>query len=352
MGVLRPIEWTADCRVRFLDQTRLPAEEVWTVAEDYRLIADAIRRLAVRGAPLIGIAAAYGLALAACSTSEDDPARFRRKLKTAAAELESTRPTAVNLCWALRRLLHAVDGLTGIEEIRSALIEEARRIHEEDIGANRRIGSYGAALLPDRCNVLTHCNTGSLATGGYGTALGVVRAAWENGKLRHVYVTETRPLLQGARLTTWELSRDGIPFTLIVDSAAGSLMRHGLIDAVIVGADRIAGNADVANKIGTYALAVLARENSTPFYAAAPTSTIDRSLASGDDITIEERSAQEVSSIAGREIAAPGTAAANPAFDVTPNAYVTAIITENGAADQPYEESLTRLCRHEVTAGG
>jgi methylthioribose-1-phosphate isomerase len=350
--LLLPIEWLDEGKLRFLDQTRLPQEEVWLETADYREVAEAICQLRLRGAPLIGIAAAYGLALASLTLPEDDAARALPRLKETAAELAATRPTAVNLAWALDRLLARVASTTEVEAIKSALLDEAHHVHEEDVAANRRLGRQGAALLPQGANVLTHCNAGSLATGGYGTALGVVRSAWETGKLRHVYATETRPLLQGARLTAWELSREGIPFTLIVDSAAGSLLQGGQADAVVVGADRITANGDVANKIGTYSLAVLARENKVPFYVAAPTSTIDLSLATGEAIPIEERSAQEVTSLRGTDLAPEGTAAANPAFDVTPHDYITAIITENGVAREPYEESLASICQAEATSSG
>ena len=349
---LRPIEWLPEGRVRFIDQTRLPREEAWLATADYREVAEAIRHLRVRGAPLIGIAAAYGLALAALAISESEPARLLPRLKEAAAELAATRPTAVNLVWALGRMLAAAQGAASGEAVRRALVEEACHIHEEDIEANRRIGKHGSELLLSNAVLLTHCNAGSLATGGYGTALGVVRSAWERGKLRHVYVTETRPLLQGARLTAWELRRDGIPFTIIVDNAAGSFLRRGQVDAIVVGADRIAANGDVANKIGTYALAVLARENGVPFYIAAPTSTIDLSLASGEAIPIEERSAEEVTSFGGIPMAPQGVTAANPAFDIAPHGSVTAIITENGVARPPYGESLPRLCGMGVVSRG
>ena len=338
---LVPIEWLAEGQVRFLDQTLLPHDEKWIETGDYRVIAEAIRRLQVRGAPLIGIAAAYGLALAASGGES---------LAAAAAELRSTRPTAVNLSWALDRCRSAIDALTDPAEIRERLTEEAIAIHEEDIAANRRIGAYGAELLRDQSTVITHCNAGSLATGGYGTALGVVRSAAASGRVRHVIATETRPLLQGARLTAWELARDGISFALIVDSAAGSVLQRGLVDAVIVGADRIAANGDVANKIGTYQLAVLARENSVPFYVAAPTSTIDLTLESGAAIPIEERAPGEVTSLNGTAIA--GREALNPAFDVTPNTLVSAIITENGIAQPPYVESLASVCTSEVSVRG
>jgi methylthioribose-1-phosphate isomerase len=336
-----PIEWLPEGRVRFLDQTLLPHEEVWVETGDYRVIAEAIRRLQVRGAPLIGIAAAYGLALAA---------HAGEPLDVAAAGLRSTRPTAVNLSWALDRCLRAIKGLTDQAQITERLTKGATAIHQEDIKANRGIGAYGAELLRDQSTVLTHCNAGSLATGGYGTALGVIRSAATDGRIRRVIATETRPLLQGARLTAWELARDGISFALIVDSAVGSVLQRGLVDAVIVGADRIAANGDVANKIGTYQLAVLAHESRVPFYVAAPTSTIDLSLDSGAGIPIEERAPDEVTPLNGAAMA--GATALNPAFDVTPNTYVTAIITENGVASAPYIESLRRVCTSEVPVRG
>jgi len=348
--IFRPIEWRPEGTVRYLDQTLLPQQEVWNETADYRVVAEAIRRLEVRGAPLIGIAAAYGLALAARGLF--DASRFREGLAAAADYLNATRPTAVNLSWALSRCLRAVDSLADPEAVRERLTAEAIAIHEEDIAANLRIGRHGAALLPHGARVLTHCNAGALATGGYGTALGVVRASFADGRVRHVYVDETRPLLQGARLTAWELQRDGIPCTVIVDSAAGSCMRRGLIDAVITGADRIAANGDVANKIGTYQLAVLAREKGLPFYVAAPTSTVDLSTASAEGIPIEERAAAEVTHVRSERIAPEGVDVENPAFDVTPNTCVTAVITENGVAKPPFEESLRRLCSVEVQARG
>ncbi|MEO8457619.1 MAG: S-methyl-5-thioribose-1-phosphate isomerase [Chloroflexota bacterium] len=346
-----PIEWLADGKVRFLDQTRLPQEEVWVETADYERIADAIRRLEVRGAPLIGIAAAYGLALAARASRAKEDDGLRADARAAADILRSTRPTAVNLAWALDRMLALIEN-TCSDEARLLLLREARAIHEEDIAGNQRMGQYGAELIPADSNVMTHCNAGALATGGYGTALGVVRAAWEAGNLVHVTATETRPLLQGARLTAWELREGAIPFTLIPDSAAGLTMRRGRIGAVVVGADRIAANGDVANKIGTYQLAVLAHENEIPFYVAAPISTIDLATPTGDEIPIEERSPDEVSSVRGTDIAPQGTDVSNPAFDVTPNKYVTAIITENGVARAPYGESLRSVCEAGVPARG
>ncbi len=346
-----PIEWLADGKVRFLDQTRLPQEESWVETADYERIAEAIRRLEVRGAPLIGIAAAYGLALAARASDAPDEARLLADVRAAADVLRSTRPTAVNLAWALDRMIGVLES-TCSDEARELLLREARAIHEEDIAGNQRIGRHGAELIPAGSNVMTHCNAGALATGGYGTALGVIRAGWEAGNVASVTATETRPLLQGARLTAWELREGGIPFTLIPDSAAGLTMRRGGVGAVVVGADRIAANGDVANKIGTYQLAVLAHENGVPFYVAAPTSTIDLATPTGDEIPIEERSPDEVKSVRGTDIAPDGIDASNPAFDVTPSRYVTAIITENGVARAPYEESLRRVCEGGVPAHG
>ena len=342
-----PIEWLPDGRVRLIDQTKLPHDETYLETADYRDLVTAISQMKVRGAPLIGITAAYALALASRETSATDMDELMSGLRTAAEELRATRPTAVNLAWALERALRVAEGATDPQSAIDALETEARRIHQEDIAACHAIGANGASLLDAETTLLTHCNTGSLATGGYGTALGVVRAAWEQGKLERVYVTETRPLLQGARLTAWELQREGIPFTLAVDSAAGSLLRRGLVRAVVVGADRIAANGDLANKIGTYTLAVLAGENGVPFYAAAPTSTIDPNTPSGDDIPIEERDPAEVTTLV-----AMGTTAANPAFEVTPSSYVSAIITENGVASPPYEASLAGLLREEAPSRG
>jgi len=348
-GISAPIEWLPGGRVRLIDQTRLPREEAYVETAAYRDLARAIREMRVRGAPLIGITAAYALALAAREAVAGDKPALMAALREAAEELRATRPTASNLAWALARMLGVAESAA---DIPAALEAEAARIHQEDVDACRRIGAHGAALLPDDVSLLTHCNAGSLATGGYGTALGVVRTAWEQGKLQRVYATETRPLLQGARLTAWELQRDGIPFTLIVDSAAGQLLRRGLAAAVVVGADRIAANGDVANKIGTYALAALAHANGVPFYVAAPTSTIDLDTPSGVAIPIEERAAKEVTTLAGAATAPDGTAAANPAFDVTPAQYVTAIITENGVARPPYEASLAALLREEAASRG
>ena len=347
---IAPIDWSGG-RLRLLYQTRLPHEEVWLTLTDYREVAEAIRSMRVRGAPAIGVAAAYGLALAAGASRAPDRDGLLAELRAAAEELGATRPTAVNLSWALRRVLTAAEAAPDAESLRRAVLEEAQRIQREDVEANRRLGRLGAELVPDGATVLTHCNTGALATAGYSTALGVVRAAVGQGKRVRVVATETRPLLQGARLTTWELARDGIDCTLIVDSAAGALMRRGQIDLVIVGADRIAANGDVANKIGTYTLAVLAREHGLPFYVAAPTSTIDLSLSTGDDIPIEERALEEVTAPGGHRVAPDGVAAANPAFDVTPCRLIDATVTERGVARAPFTASLRSLVeRVEATA--
>jgi methylthioribose-1-phosphate isomerase len=315
--------------------------------EDYHQMAAAIREMRVRGAPLIGIAAAYGMALGAQHIEGPTMNDFLAQLRPIAETLAATRPTAINLSWALKRMTLAAEAAADPQAAREALVTEALRIHQESADADRRLGQHGAQLIPAGSAVLTHCNTGSLATGGYGTALGVIRTAWEQGKLSRVYASETRPLLQGARLTAWELARDGIPVTLIPDSAAGFLMRRDAIACVIVGADRIAANGDVANKIGTYTLAVLAKEHAIPFYVAAPTSTIDLATASGDQIPIEERAAEEVTTFAGVTVTPAGIEALNPAFDVTPHGYIAAIITERGIARAPYAKSLQQLFQQE-----
>ena len=334
-----------------LDQTKLPMEEVYVTCCNYAEVADAIRKMTIRGAPAIGVAAAMGIALGV----KDSPARSVPELcqdfEAAAAAISATRPTAVNLFWAvdrMRRVLHEAleSGTSEAEKMRTAkhqLVQEAQRLLEQDIAVNQAIGRHGAELLADCMTLLTHCNAGALATGGYGTALGVVRAGVAAGKKIHVFADETRPFLQGARLTAWELAQDAIPVTLITDNSAGHFMRQGLLQAVIVGADRIAANGDVANKIGTYSVAVLARENDIPFYVAAPLSTIDLNIPSGDQIPIEERSPDEVTHLAGVAIAPRQIGARNPAFDITPCRYITAIITERGVARHPYIESLQAL---------
>jgi methylthioribose-1-phosphate isomerase len=338
------VEWT-DGRVRLIDQTALPLEHRVVECASYEEVAEAIRSMKVRGAPAIGVTAAYGMVLGASAYQDSDPNAFCAHMRRVSDRLGATRPTAVNLFWALEQMLAIAFRAPeeGIHATRERLMDAAHRIAREDVEANRRMGALGAELLPEEGTVLTHCNAGALATAGYGTALGVVRAAVERGKRIAVYADETRPFLQGARLTAWELVRDGIPVTLITDSMAGHFMRRGVIDAVIVGADRVAANGDVANKIGTYSVAVLARENGIPFYVAAPTSTVDLAIASGEEIVIEERDPDEVLYLAGRRIAPEGVAVANPAFDVTPYRYVTAIITENGIAREPYGQALRQL---------
>jgi methylthioribose-1-phosphate isomerase len=327
------VAWHED-RVRLLDQRRLPEDLTYIDCGDYREVAEAIRTLAVRGAPAIGIAAAMGLALGARSLASAPADEFPSRLAKIADDLASTRPTAVNLFWALDRMKRIAAEHKHLE--RAALVrrltDEAQAILEEDVAMNRTMGAIGATFVHDQDTVLTHCNAGALATGGYGTALGVIRAAWGSGKRIRVVADETRPVLQGARLTAWELMQDGIPVTLITDNMAGALMRQGRIQSCIVGADRITANGDVANKIGTYSVAVLAHHHGLPFYVAAPTSTLDLSLRSGADIPIESRNAREVTHVNGRTNVAPeGVLVDNPAFDVTPADLITAIITEKGA---------------------
>ncbi len=339
---MEPIEWTA-AGIRIIDQSRLPHELVRLDLTTLQEVAEAIAVLRVRGAPLIGIAGAYGLALCGQAIEADGRSRFMEELRRIAGALASTRPTAVNLRWALDRVLAAAERGADVAASKAAIIAEAQAIHQEERQATRRLSELGAGLIGDGSTVLTHCNAGALATGGYGTALGVIRAARAQGKRIEVFATETRPLLQGARLTAWELMQDGIPVTLITDSMAGHFLSRRRIDCAIVGADRIAANGDTANKIGTYALAVLARENGVPFYVAAPLSTIDRSLPSGDGIPIEERPPEEVTRIASLPVAAPGVRAANPAFDVTPHRYISAIITERGRVTAPYQGGIAAL---------
>lgn len=333
--------------LELLDQTRLPEETRYLKCKSFRDVAQAIRCLAVRGAPAIGAAAAYGLVLAAIEAGTCSRGELLTFVREAAGELAATRPTAVNLSWAAKRLLSRLSTCEHVdaEKLRDALLEEAQAIYSEDIAGNLKMGEFGQELIPDGARILTHCNAGALATAGYGTALGVIRAACAAGKKVSVFADETRPLLQGARLTTWEMLQEGIPVTLITDGMAGYLMASGKVDLVIVGADRIASNGDVANKIGTYGLAVLAKEHRLPFYVAAPFSTIDLELAGGSDIPIEERDHIEVTWLAGRAVAPPGVQVWNPAFDVTPHRLVTAIITERGVVRPPYKEILKRLLR-------
>jgi methylthioribose-1-phosphate isomerase len=342
--MIKTLEWTSD-GVRFIDQTRLPAEEVYVTCRDYREVGEAIRTMVVRGAPAIGVAAAMGVALGVKHSHAGDIEALRADFEKIASTIGETRPTAVNLFWAIRRMREKLELLAGqrVPEIVAALIQEAQQMHLEDIAANRAMGRYGAMLLPESGGVLTHCNAGALATCGYGTALGVIRAAIESGKNIHVFADETRPFLQGARLTAWELVKDGIPTTVIADNMAGSMMRQGRIKAAVVGADRIAANGDVANKIGTYSVAVLAKEHGIPFYVAAPWSTVDLNTPSGEEIPIEHRSAVEITHHGGRQMTPNGVSVENPAFDVTPAGYVTAIVTERGIARPPSGESLRTL---------
>jgi methylthioribose-1-phosphate isomerase len=330
--------------VVMIDQRRLPREEVFLRCRDHHEVAAAIKDMAIRGAPAIGVAAALGLALGV-RTTRSEGASLRAEWSDMCATLAATRPTAVNLFWAIERMRQRFRSLepAGGEPLRQGLLDEALTIQREDLAACRRMGDLGADLLPAEAHVLTHCNAGALATAGYGTALGVVRSAVRLGKVKSVFADETRPWLQGARLTAWELLQDGIPTTLIADNMAGHLMSRGEINAVVVGADRIAANGDVANKIGTYTVAILAKEHGIPFYVAAPVSTFDLSAATGDAIPIEERPADEVTHVAGRRIAPEGVLVRNPAFDVTPHRYVTAIVCEKGVARPPYQESLRSL---------
>jgi methylthioribose-1-phosphate isomerase len=334
------IEWTA-AGVVMIDQTRLPREVVYVTCKTYEEVASAIQTMIIRGAPAIGVAAAMGVALGAKQIAGDADAHMERVFTTLAA----TRPTAVNLFWGIERMRRVYAGLRGkpLGEIQAGLAEEAQAVMREDIDICRRLGAHGAPLVPDGKTVLTHCNAGALATAGYGTALGVIRAAIEAGKTIDVYADETRPFLQGARLTAWELQQDGIPTTLITDNMAGHFLKSGRIGCVVVGADRIAANGDTANKIGTYSVAVLAKENNVPFYIAAPISTVDLKTATGDGIPIEERNAKEVTEVYGVHIAPDGIAARHPAFDVTPARYIAGIITEHGVARAPFEQSLKEL---------
>src|SRR6202142_1660336 len=339
------LEWTSE-GVRFLDQTRLPLEETYVLAKTYQDVADVITTMVVRGAPAIGVSAAMGVALGARHSTATTLPALLAEVRVIGKWLAATRPTAVNLFWAIERMrkhaaeLAAAPGAT-VASVKHGLIAEAERMYNEDIAACRALGAFGADLLPQKAGVLTHCNAGALATCGYGTALGVIRAAVESGRKIHVFADETRPFLQGSRLTAWELMKDGIPTTVIADNMAGVMMQQGKIGAIVVGADRIAANGDVANKIGTYTVAVLAKEHSIPFYVAAPFSTIDLATTDGSKIPIEQRNAREVTHIAGKQMVPDGVQIENPAFDVTPAKYVTAIITERGIARAPYEESLS-----------
>ncbi|MHB1131312.1 MAG: S-methyl-5-thioribose-1-phosphate isomerase [Chloroflexota bacterium] len=337
---MRTLWWT-EGQLNLIDQTKLPLQNLVFECHNYRDVARAIKEMRVRGAPAIGVTAAYGLALAALGSTAPSTGALLADLREAAIELRATRPTAVNLGWALDRLLVEAERGAGADDVRERLLNLAHHLADEDIAANRAMGRFGAQLVKDGDCILTHCNAGALATVDYGTALGVIRAAHEEGKRIHVFVDETRPFLQGARLTAWELEQAGIAHTLITDSMAGHFMKSA-VNLVVVGADRIAANGDVANKIGTYSVAVLAKENGVPFYVAAPLSTVDRSLATGGQIPIEERDPEEVASFAGIRTAHLGVRAAHPAFDVTPSRYVGAIITEVGVLRAPYSESIAQ----------
>jgi methylthioribose-1-phosphate isomerase len=340
----QPIEWLGD-RIRIIDQTRLPREEVYLELDDYHSIASAIMELKIRGAPAIGIAGAYAVVLGARKIDAANRDEFLKKLQGIIDAIAATRPTARNLFFALERMEKTAASAKSTAHIKKALTDEAIKIHREEADATRHLSLFGAELLKDGGTVLTHCNTGPLATSGYGTALGAIITARKQGKKIKVLATETRPLLQGARLTTWELKKAGIPVTLITDSMAGYFMRLGKVDCVITGADRIAANGDTANKIGTYTLAVLAKENKIPFYIAAPISTIDPSLKTGDEIPIEERNGKEVTHIQGIPIAPESVNAANPAFDVTPHKYINAIITDRGIIRKPYTEGIKNIIK-------
>lgn len=344
MDTIRTIEWK-DNKVVILDQRRLPAEEVYNVYEDYFGVAQAIKSMVIRGAPAIGVAAAFGVALGALGIGVENFDAYYDKLLVIISRLAETRPTAVNLFWALDRMKNcALENKTRpLAQITEALKQEALKIYNEDIEANRSIGRHGQRLLKDGMNVLTHCNAGALATAGFGTALGVIYAATESGKRIHVYADETRPRLQGAKLTAWELQKHGLETTVIADTMAGSLMKQGRINACLVGADRIAANGDVANKIGTYEVAVLARYHNIPFYVAAPLSTIDARIPSGNDIPIEERDPREVTHIDQTQITPDFVDVINPAFDVTPAELVTAIITDRGVIEAPYLQNIAAL---------
>ncbi|MQG21594.1 MAG: S-methyl-5-thioribose-1-phosphate isomerase [SAR202 cluster bacterium] len=338
----RPIAWI-DGKVHLIDQTRLPSEEAWLVLETYSEVVIAIKNMQIRGAPAIGIAGAYAVALAGGRITHESRESFLKELAEIASTIEDARPTAVNLSWAVQRMIRVSHRTAHLSDMVENLVAEAINIHDEDEKANIQMSALGANLIPPGSTVLTHCNAGALATGGYGTALGVIRTAWARGNLKHVFATETRPWFQGSRLTAWELMKEGIDATVISDSSVGQIMQEKKITRILVGADRITANGDVANKIGTYNIAVLAKEHDIPLYVAAPTSTIDLSLESGGSVTLEERSPNEITHFAEVPITAPGIRALNRSFDITPNKFVTAIITEKGVVNQPYKSSLRKI---------
>jgi methylthioribose-1-phosphate isomerase len=342
---MRTIEWDSGV-VRMIDQRKLPYDYVVVDFTDYRDVAKAIKEMYIRGAPAIGAAAAYGLALAAVHSEAQTPAELKAEVGKAAEVLRATRPTASNLFWALKRMMARLDDtcVQTADDLREALVAEAEELADEDVETNRRMGEYGASLVEDGFTILTHCNAGALATVDYGTALAPIRSAWRQGKRVHVYVDETRPRLQGARLTAWELMQEKIPMTLIADNAAGYFIQKGMVDIVFVGADRVVANGDVINKIGTYKVALAAQANGVPFYAVVPTSTIDLDTASGDQVPIEERDAEEVTHVRSERIGPEGVQAANPAFDVTPYRYVSGIITEREIVYPPFPKGLRTVC--------
>ena len=342
--MIKTIEWKNN-RVIMIDQRKLPGQETYVICSDYHQVIKAIKEMVIRGAPAIGVAAAMGVALGAEAINTDSLKNFLSRFNKICEEISRARPTAINLFWAVERMRNLVENSVNkkIEVLKKALIQEARHMLVEDVAINKRLGSVGQKVIKNRATVLTHCNAGALATGGYGTALGVIRAAKEAGKQVRVIADETRPFLQGTRLTAWELVKEHIPVTLITDNMAGYLMKKGLIDVVIVGADRIAANGDTANKIGTYSVAVLAKEHGIPFYVAAPCSTIDRQIKTGEDIPIEERNEKEVTHMGGKRVAPLGIAVLNPAFDVTPHSYITGIITEKGMLKSPFQRNIAKL---------
>ncbi|OQA15443.1 MAG: Methylthioribose-1-phosphate isomerase [bacterium ADurb.Bin363] len=342
--MVKTIEYI-DGKIRLIDQTKLPLVKEWIICEDYLQIAESIKKMHIRGAPAIGVAAAYGMALAAQNFRTQNINDFLKEIEKASMVLRESRPTAVNLFWAVERMVKLANEseIDCIEEIRKTMLEEAKKIEEEDANICRKIGEIGSEIIPAKATILTHCNAGALATADYGTALGVIRSAHKQGKDIHVFVDETRPYLQGARLTAWELMEEGINISLITDNMAGHFMSRGMIDIILVGADRISSNGDVANKIGTYSVAVLAKENQIPFYSVAPISTFDITLKAGYEIPIEERNPEEVTHIFGIQIAPTGVKVRNPSFDVTPNRYISGIITERGIIRPPYEENIRKV---------
>ncbi len=349
---MRTIEWdNQKNQLNMIDQRRLPGDLRVVSLTDYHQVATAIRDMVVRGAPAIGAAAAFGLALAAQQSPATTSDSFRTDLQTAAQELQAARPTAVNLAWALRRVLASVDDYQGdLQGLQQTVLQEAQRIADEDVMVNKRMAEYGATLIQDGDTIIHHCNTGALATVDWGTALGVIRTAFEQGKRLHVLVDETRPRLQGARLTAWELSQYGVPYEIITDNAAGHFLSSGKVNKVFFGGDRMAANGDVANKIGTYMLALAAHENGVPAYSVVPTSTVDLSIAHGGLIPIEERPQEEVLNleVEGESVFPAGATARNPAFDVTPHRFLTAIVTEKGIVYPPFEINLIKVCHQKI----